>query len=82
MQNTQGACATSEGLQKEHQSLGRKKGVRLRVISDQMIHFHSQQSPPDMSKEHAETEEEQPDKTKKIVSTSRRAKHLVESYIN
>jgi hypothetical protein len=35
-----------------------------------------------MSKEHAETEEEQPDKTRKIVSTSRRAKHLVESYIN
>jgi hypothetical protein len=35
-----------------------------------------------MSKEHAETEEEQPDKTKKIVSTSRRAKYLVESYIN
>jgi hypothetical protein len=34
-----------------------------------------------MSKEHAKTEEEQPEKTKKFVSTSRRARHVAERYI-
>jgi len=61
-QNTQAACAIAQGLQKEHRSLGKKKDVRLMVILDQKIHCHSPPSRQDMLKEHAEIEEEQPDK--------------------